>query len=51
MSHGAFRADLHRYDTFGRRREETPSALFDVDDATVQTAIAGQRAGRARPSQ
>lgn len=36
--------ELHRYDTFGRRREETPSALFDVDDATVQTAIAGQRA-------
>ncbi|BEI85307.1 hypothetical protein CcaverHIS002_0507080 [Cutaneotrichosporon cavernicola] len=39
--------ELQRYDTFGRRREETPSALFDVNDATVQTAIAGQRAGPA----
>ncbi|KLT38912.1 hypothetical protein CC85DRAFT_289039 [Cutaneotrichosporon oleaginosum] len=49
MSHmPSFRGgELHRYDTFGRRREDTPSTLFDVDDATVQTAIAGQRAGSA----
>ncbi|GMK55356.1 hypothetical protein CspeluHIS016_0204120 [Cutaneotrichosporon spelunceum] len=43
----SFRGELHRYDTFGRRREDTPSALFDVSDATVHTAIAGQRAGPA----